>query len=177
MTAKSKAQKQLMYSPPATGMQEAPLCIYHERRLEGVRVFELFPERIRVQVDRYFGPKADTTIKLCILNPSANRVWVRSKSFQTGLWLLIAAGILWVFFSGGFSRKLGSVRSSIVTEAAVGLGLMLATFRRVEYASFTSLAGVTLLDIARSGPDKAGFDSFTQHLITQIQRAGSIPVE
>ena len=163
-----------MYSPPATALEEAPLYIYREKRFEGKRVFELFPERIRVQVDRNFGTKSDITIRLSILNHVPNRVWVRSKAFQTGFWILFSAGILWGVFSGNFSHSLRTTKAFIVAaEAVTGLGLMLATVRRIEYVSFTSLAGVTVLDVARSGPDKAQFDVFTQHLITLIPRASN----
>ena len=51
----------------------------------------------------------------------------------------------------------------------IGLWLVGITFKRIEYAQFRSRAGVVVLDVARSGPERHRFDGFVETLIWQIK--------
>ena len=48
---------------------------------------------------------------------------------------------------------------------------MLGTARKVEFITFANIAGVHVLDFARSGPDVANLDSFVQRVRTAISNA------
>jgi hypothetical protein len=52
--------------------------------------------------------------------------------------------------------------------AFCGMLLALATIRRVEWASFKTVAGQERLNIARAGPDRARFESFVEALSAAI---------
>jgi hypothetical protein len=49
-----------------------------------------------------------------------------------------------------------------------GFILSVATYRKVEFLRFKNKAGLTVLDIARSGKHAAEFDSFVDTLIKHI---------
>jgi hypothetical protein len=56
---------------------------------------------------------------------------------------------------------------------ATGLAFMLSTARKVEFASFQSIPGLHILDIAKSGPDAVQMETFVEVLSTSIRAASS----
>jgi hypothetical protein len=63
---------------------------------------------------------------------------------QGGVWVIIAFGI-------------------------VGFVLAGLSLKKIEFVQIRSLAGVRVLDIARSGPERHNFDRFVEALIQQIK--------
>ena len=55
-----------------------------------------------------------------------------------------------------------------------GLIFSAATFRKVQFFRFKNQAGVTVLDLARSGKHAAELDAFIDALVKQIEVARSI---
>lgn len=156
--------------PPVTDAE--PIAIYREQRFDGKRVFELFPDRVCIRGSAQFTSEFETSISLATLNPNPTRIRIRNKAFWGGLWLLLAASLLDTILVSAFHIPRAS--ESVVLIAVIGmtgLALMLATARKVEFISFTSTAGVHVLDFARSGPDARNLDSFVKLVITNISNA------
>jgi hypothetical protein len=59
----------------------------------------------------------------------------------------------------------------IIMLGVLGVILVGLSFRKVEFACFRSDAAVVVLDVARAGPDRDGFDEFVKALAGQIQVA------
>lgn len=154
-------------------MNEAqPIATYREQRFDGKRVFELFPDRVRIRGSAQLSTEFDTSVSLRALNPVPTRIRVRNKAFWSGLWMLIAAVVLDTILVSSFHIPPESFAVLLVGCMAMGgFVLMLATARKVEFISFTSTAGVHVLDFARSGPDARNLDSFVELVTTNISNA------
>ncbi len=153
---------------------EKPIATYEEARFELRRRFALFPDRIRVTGKGLYLGRLDAVIPLSILHPDPARQWVRGQLFRYGLFALFVAACWAASLSlGGGPEAL--VRPWVVgvlgSLALVGLLVVLANIRPVEFARFQTDAGVIALDVGRVGRQAEGFDEFVDLLIEQIQGA------
>ena len=144
-----------------------PIATYRETRLEGRRTLLLLPDRLNMSSSGIAG-ETNLSLDLSTLSPVVGRMRVRSRYFVIGLGVLALALVTVVI--GALNIKDGSsfiaFPSGIII---VGFIIMAVSFRCTEYARFTSLSGVAVLDIARSGPDSANFDAFVEAVVRQIQ--------
>ena len=62
----------------------------------------------------------------------------------------------------------------VLMISVAGLIFSAATFRKVQFFRFKNQAGVTVLDLARSGKHAAELDAFIDALVKQIEVARSI---
>ena len=85
--------------------EDQPIATYREQRFEGKRLFELFPDRVRVRGSVQLQSEFDTTVPLHILNRTPNFIRIRSKSFAQGSWLFIGAIVLAHFSSPRFMYR------------------------------------------------------------------------
>ena len=154
--------------------EERPIATYREQRLDGKRIFELFDDRVRIFGSAQFSSEFELSAPLATLRPRPNRFKVRHRAFWCGLWLLLGFCVLDIVLVSALRVPGESFAVIIVGCMAMsGLVIMLATARRVEFASFSTVAGVQALDIARAGPDTAHFDPFVQSVSAAITRASS----
>lgn len=149
------------------------LATYREQRFEGSRTFELFQDRVVIKGKQYLGGEFTSTVMLEILQPTVNSVRRRSKGFVQGIVMLLAACVL---LQGGLVAPSSYYGGLVVVLGIAGLLLAIFTLRKIEWASFTSKAGVLSLAISRAGKEKMAFDSFIQQIVNRI-RAISISQE
>jgi hypothetical protein len=151
-----------------------PIATYRERRFDGKRTFELFADRVQIRGSTQLSSDFEISVPLKTLNPTPMRLRLRNKSFWAGTWMLLGSVIgSTVLFN---ALHVSYASPAFVLVAVVGAGgcaLMLATARKVEFASFQSTAGVHVLDVARSGPDAGQLDAFVQLVVSGIQTASS----
>ena len=149
-----------------------PIATYREQRFDGKRVFELFADRVRICGSAQLSSEFETSIPLATLNPTPMRIRIRNKAFWSGLWMLLGTVVLDTVLVSSFHVPPESFSVGLI--GCIGMGgfvLMLATARKVEFISFTSTAGVHVLDLARSGPDARNLDSFVELVSTNISNA------
>ena len=153
---------------------EKLIATYLESRLELRRRFDLFPDSIRVSGGGLFYPRFEQTIPLTALSPIRGRVWVRGRLFTYGLWTLVAVAVACAMnFAVGASALLTQpwFLGAFGSTACVGLVLVAIRIRPVEYASFQGNAGITLVDVARVGPQTEQFEDFVALLARSIHAA------
>lgn len=144
-----------------TNTTEEPIATYREKRVEGSCVYQLFPDRLQIGGNEQLSSKYKSVIPLRNIEPSPTHIWHRNNLFHGGVWMLLAAVVIDTILVSGFG--IPAYNSAVGLVGCIGMGgfvLMLATARKVEFATFSSAAGVAVLGIARSGPDAAHFDSF-----------------
>ena len=148
-----------------------PSATYAETRLEGRRSFVLLPDRL-VMTSRGLAGEMDLSFELAMLSPMVSRLRLRSRYFRLGFLLLI---LPWLFAAMAAVAFQSATFTHLVVLPAgisfVGLIMAAVSARRIEYARFTSLAGVATVDIARAGAESAHFDVFVDALTKQIQLA------
>jgi hypothetical protein len=145
---------------------------YREARIECKRHFELYEDFVRVRGSFSCASDFDVTIKLRNLLPEFGRIRLRSKLFVVSMWECIIAAIVYAILISGLKMEpFGHVPGLVLMLATAGAIMMIVTFRKVEYASFKTEAGVTVLDIGRCGPDKERFEEFVEMVVRQIRKA------
>ena len=137
-----------------------PVATYREKRFDGQRRFELFADRVLVRGNVSLKSEFETAVPLRSLAPHVTRPRLRNPAFWGGLWTLLGSVFLCAVLVGFNAPDFPLVLAG--TGVLSGSALMLATARKVEFASFSSGAGVRVLDVARSGPDARRFDAFVE---------------
>jgi len=151
-----------------------PIDTYSEVRFDGKRSFQLFADRVVVRGSVTLTSDFDTSIPLASLQVEPTRLHIRHRVFVGGLWIATVSSILVAILVGGFHFSFLDWPVWLPAGFGVmGLLFMAATVRKVEFVQFKSNAGVTVLDIARSGKDASRFDSFIETLRSQIKKAKS----
>jgi hypothetical protein len=144
-------------STAALGAMDQPIATYNERRFDGRRVFRLFRDRISISGSTALGPRFELTVPLKTLLPTPDRYWNR----QNGFWSGVSMFVLFAVVPLGFASVLTPWwKGFFGVIAAGGLLLALATARRIEWAAFRNAMGQETVNVARSGPDRAQFQSF-----------------
>ena len=147
-----------------------PIATYREVRFDGKRQFDLFADTIRVRGAATMQSDVDTTIPLKRIDPRLIKLHIRNKMFWGGLWMFMVGFIGAAILVGGFQLDPFGIAPGLVGIIGVtGVILCCATFRKCEFARFESDAGLPVLDIARSGPDKSTFDEFVGRVLQQIR--------
>ncbi len=152
-----------------------PIAIYEETQPHQKRRFVLYAETIRVTGSTLSGD-GDQTISLNQLDPIFARSWVYSYYFAVGVWVFLLAICAFLAISivteiqdaRTLPARLMGMTGSI---AAVGLVLVFANRRKIEFAVFRSDAGVPILTVARAGRSASEFDSFVALLVERIALA------
>ena len=145
---------------------DTPVATYAERRFDGRRLFELYPDRVAITGIASLGARFELNISLDALLPTADRLWARPSGFWSGIGMLIVFSIAPM----GFASVLSPWWKGLFWVSAVGgLLLALATSRRIEWAVFRNAAGTETLTIARSGPNRDNFQTFVDAVRAAIQ--------
>jgi hypothetical protein len=147
------------------GPKVTPIATYRERRFDGRRDFDLHPDRLEVRGKQWNGTEFSSSYELSSLDPQFNRIRARDPGFLAGIGMLIVAvGLLQghavtiTSYWGGLTAVMG----------ASGLLMSVVTFRKVEWASFKTRAGIDAISVARAGPDASSFPKFLEMLAAQI---------
>lgn len=144
------------------------IATYLEARLEGRRTFTLHPDRVVVSITSISG-EMDLSFPLATLSPVVSRLRLRSRCFTIGFLLLLPpwfiSALVAVAFKNVTTEQLVILPFSF---SFIGLIMTAISYRKVEYARFTTLAGIPALDIARAGEEAHKFDSFVDALTKQI---------
>ncbi len=148
-----------------------PIATYSEVSFEGSRSFTLFPDKIVVRGKLTLVSEFETSIALTSIEPHPDKLLIRNKSFTHGLWMTIVSSMLASILGSGFRLSFTSYAPVVFCTGISGVGLMLATFRKVEFFQFKNNSGTTILDLARSGKSAAKLDSFIEALTKQIRVA------
>src|SRR5213079_1962492 len=106
------------------------------------RSFALLPDRL-VMTSRGLSGEMDLSFELTTLSPIVSRLRVRSRYFRHGFLMLILpwcfAGMAAVAFNNFTTTQLVVLPAGV---SIVGLIMAAASARKIEYARFTSQAGV-----------------------------------
>jgi hypothetical protein len=159
---------------PRSDLMADPLAQFDEVRPNGRRHFELFADRVIVDSR---SAKADCviTVLLADLRAEPNIVRVRPKEFNLGVGSLLIGIVLgFVAFTVGAMQQPANGKSMIWVGASAAflvasLAIVAKTIRKIEFTQFVSNQGKPLLDVARAGPQRAGFDSFIEAVTDQIR--------
>ena len=146
------------------------LATYSEQRFDGKRTFTLQPDAVVVSGSATLSAEFQARIPLSSLDPNYSTLRFRNRNFWTGLWMVVVSFVVCTVLVSGFHMSWGTMAPGMV--ACIGMGgflLCLATARKVEFIRFTTDAGVVLLDLARSGPERDKLDGFVEALIRQIR--------
>lgn len=147
------------------------ITTYSERRMGARRQFSLYPHEVLVTGGTVSGAHFETRISLASLESTVSRRFVRSEFFLVGVCLAggcTFACLLLASLSPVVSWSYWPVLC-IIVMGIVGFVVIGRTFRLVEFAQFRNQAGVTVLDVARSGPERHKFEGFIDALVRQIQ--------
>lgn len=151
-----------------------PIATYRDANSRGQRRFELHPDcvviRCLVPVLRRLVLKSESVVALNILRPDPIKVWLHDPLFRSAPLMLILS--LPMIFFAVFVQLPNWLQAMTAVVGTLSLAGSLATFAKfgakIEYVQFQSQAGLVLLDVGRSGPDKVQFDDFVERLVFQI---------
>jgi hypothetical protein len=150
-----------------------PVATYRERRFDQSRVSELFRDRIRIRADIQLGGSFDISVPLKTLNPDISRYRLRHKSFWHGISIAIVSYVIVsILLNLGLGQKIHTAAVLIGGIGMSGVCVALATFRKMEYVSFSSYAGVVVFDLCRTKLETGKFDSFVESVSRHIAEAG-----
>lgn len=147
-----------------------PIATYSEKRFEGSRKFELFEDKICIQGKICTKGDFELALDLKDLNPEYSIFRFRPKFWLSGVWIIIIPIFIAVFLSKAYKMTVEDFPMVLaLIMPVVGIVLILATFKKVEFYSFRNSSEVTVLDIARSGKEVDKFDGFVEKLIDCIK--------
>jgi hypothetical protein len=131
------------------------------------RTFTLYPEQVIVNSTFSLGNKSEVPVTLADLRPQYAKSWLRTRHFRLAIFALVMCSpvIIVPFFSSP-TPKLQILFFSVY---AIAIFYLLASLRRIEFASFRNHSGVILLDIGRVGPDSNQYEEFVSLLVQRIQ--------
>lgn len=141
--------------------------------MDGCRQFSLFPREVLVAGRSVYGAHFEARVPLATLEPTISRLFVRTGFFWFG-WTLAGGSGLVCLVLASLSPAVSWSFWPIWVIIALGIGgvvLLGMSWRKVEFAQFRSQAGVTVLDVARAGPQRGQFDTFLDALAREIQNA------
>jgi hypothetical protein len=149
---------------------------YNESRLEGRRQYELRETGVFVTGEAVMAGSFETLVLYSQLLPVITTIYCRPGVFRYGV--LSFPAYCFVYYV--LVAQAGFAWDSFFPGACAGMALlsvifMIATYKKIEYARFCTQSGIALLDIAKSGPDSAGFDKFVSHLQAAIENAKNSP--
>ncbi|HEY2840552.1 MAG TPA: hypothetical protein VGJ26_15455 [Pirellulales bacterium] len=146
------------------------LATYYEVGVDRKRRYELRTDVIRVVETRTLRYTADQTIPLSRIDLHFIRAHVRHRFCIPILFLATIALFVWWYLR--FRVGLAATDDGplfLLVLAIVSFLVGGALFKKIEYAQFMSEARVCVLVIARSGPERANFDSFVARILEQIR--------
>jgi hypothetical protein len=151
------------------------VATYSETRFSGQRDFTLYADRIRVTGKVFLKSDFDTTIQLARLNPDYSRLRVRETGFMSGVCLILISLLLTGILIAGFKLPVEHpLVLLVIIQPVAGLVLCLATLRKVDFARFQNDDGIVVLDVARAGKSKSGFDPFIEALADTIRKSKEV---
>jgi hypothetical protein len=152
-------------------MSDSALAKYREHRLEGVRTYDLYEDKIVIRGSMRVGVNFESNIKLSGVQPEIHRIWMRSQLFTLAV-VVFVVGLLFVFIA----TQLENIRAvdSLIAIASfafplIGLVAVLLTMHKLEYVRFANNNSIVVFDLARSGPDSNNFDEFVNKIVKQIE--------
>ena len=149
---------------------DAPLATYRERLLQVRRTLDLYADRVIVRAHWLIGGSFEHTIHLDNLAPQPNLILVRQRLFKKSLAVAsIAAAAAVVFDRYGTNIAQWVVYTFVALALAAGVVTVLS-YPKVMFARFMTKAGKAGLDVARAGPDRAGFHAFIEQMQRQIRK-------
>jgi len=143
---------------------------YSERRFDGSRLFELYPDGVAISGGHSLGPRFEQKVPLEGLSPVPDKMWARPGGFWGGIWMLIIFAAIPLGFRGVLPAQGQGLFWVLATGGAL---LALATSRRVEWAIYRNASGTPLLSIAKSDNNAMEFQKFIDALNNAISRAKS----
>jgi hypothetical protein len=152
-----------------------PIATYSETTFLQKRFFALADDSIQVN-GKSFNTRFETNIPLALLNPVPEKAWIRNADFNTGISLCLLAVFMLFVASLALSNviELPAIAriATVVFTAALGIAgivLLARNWRKVEWVRFKNSSEIVILDLAKSGKQKANFDKFVTLLTDQIR--------
>ncbi|MDQ8183847.1 hypothetical protein [Pelagicoccus sp. SDUM812005] len=148
-----------------------PIATYKERRHEGKRDFELYPDRLIITGKNYLSADFKSDIPLDNIRPEKEIVSGRNSTFKAGLAFPVMAYAGWRIMVDGFNIDSYAEGPMLMwVLALVGVVMILTGIRKEEYTCFKSDAGVTVLNIARNRKGEREFEEFVSKLENQLKK-------
>lgn len=142
---------------------------YKDRSLFGKRGYELLDAAVHVSGTTSGGSRFEAQIDYAELNPTPEKIWLRSPLMWGGIAITSMATISLTALGVFQSQDKEFLTGLAYAMAFIGLFVALISLKKIELARFKSRAGVASLDIFRSGPDKLQFDAFVTELKNRIR--------
>src|SRR4051812_34818310 len=112
-----------------------PIATYREQRFDGKRVFELFPDRVRIRGSVQLKSEFDTSVALNALVPTANYLTIRNMSFWHGCWILLGAVLVdTVLLTSLHVEPENSIITLFGCLGMAGVVVMLISLCKVKFA-------------------------------------------
>lgn len=157
---------------PDDQTDQAPIATYRERLLRVRRRFDLFPDRVVVNASWLFGRTFRHTVQLADLKPQTTEFRIRQRLLKKAIpvtALAVAAAV--VLNRPGYEAIQPWAIYALYGLAVLGGLVILLTWPKVLFVRFPSRRDQRPgLDIARAGPDEAGFSDFVDLVKRQIRR-------
>jgi hypothetical protein len=146
---------------------------YSETTLTGKRRYDLSQDTILIKGSVGGTYDYERSFELTKLNSKYITLRIRPLVTWIALVTSIITGIASVLLVYEFPIRSAAIPGVLGIYGGSALIVAVATFRKVEYASFCSDDYRVLFSIARSGPDKKHFDSFVQALVDRIIKSAA----
>ncbi len=144
---------------------------YREVRLDGKRQFTLGDDGVRISANLVMGPSFETVVKYAQLDPSITVIRQHHKLFWSSILAIPLFAITTFVFVDSFEFSLLDFLPGLFAGLTlISIIVALITRKPVEYARFCSTSGITLLDVARAGPDSDNFDNYVVEIQTRITK-------
>jgi len=139
---------------------------YTEITFDSKKTYHLEPDTITVKGTVFLSSNFESTMSLNDINSTIETLFIRSKIFFSGLWLLIACYLIATILVEALKLNISNFAVLMFYFLAfTGFILMLATFKKIKHIQFRNTSGIPVLAIAKSGPMVDYFEKF----ITQIR--------
>jgi len=153
---------------------DVPIASYYEVLHNSRRRFTLYSDRIFVKV-RSPRVNIESTIWLADLRPEPNKLWVRTRFFFLGVFLMIASMISAFYAVANWNLEEAIEGRPLIGFSMAGaflitaVPILLMTYRKCLYIQFVSHGGIPLLDVAHAGPERKKHGRFIEALIEQTR--------
>jgi hypothetical protein len=145
-----------------------PIDTYREKGFYGVRLIELFDDRIVVKGSRLFAGDFNVPVPLASLEPTVALYGHREK-----IWLITLVALA----GGIYNVCAWSAHPPVYSNpgywfgwffTGLGIFLLFRAVKRIETVAFYTSAGVLRFTLSKMGPDVGRFQDFVERVKSQI---------
>lgn len=145
---------------------------YFEKTFRIQKTITLFPDKITVRGKVVLQQDFQMEIPLKNMNPLYQQIAQRDCSFWAGIYMMVIPGVILTALHSIWKVSWVNLASCLMLVFTVSGGVLcLATIKKVTHYTFTNLAGIPVLSIAKPKKTEEEFESFISDLIDSIKKA------